>query len=247
MLFQYFSDLHMEFTRGRVPIIKAVAPYLIIAGDITTHGKPDNYQKLFDKIAPLFKYVFFVSGNHDYYHNMTNCLTATDNQIREMIKPYPNVVYLQNQAFLIPETDIVVFGGTFWSQIRPEEVSFVLNCLNDYRMISALTITETNQLHREAIGKLEQTLSNPDYMGKRFIVISHHLPSYSLISEKYKSCMINSAFATEIPLANDPRIVAWFCGHTHEPCEMGKFHVNPIGYPEESNRRVTKYDRVVDV
>lgn len=246
MLFQYFSDLHLEFCKS-VPIIKAVAPYLIIAGDITTHNKPDNYRKLFDVIAPLFRYIFFVSGNHDYYHNISCLLTTTDDQIRDTIKPYPNVIYLQNEAFVIPETDLVVFGGTFWSQIISKEVYSVLNCINDYQCIPSLTISGSTRLHQESLHKLEGTLGNPIYDKKRFIVISHHLPSYSLISPKYKYCGFNSAFATDIPLANDPRIVAWFCGHTHEPCESGKFHVNPIGYPEESRKRPTRYDRVVEL
>lgn len=246
--FQYFSDLHMEFRdRESLPEIPVVAPYLVIAGDITTHRRPDNYQRLFTQIAPLFRYIFFVSGNHEYYHNPTMCLMSTETQIRETIEPYSNVIYLQNQTFLIPETDIVVFGTTLWSQIRPEEASSVLNSLNDYRCIPALTINETTHLHQESLDKLEQTLNHPEYKGKRFVIISHHLPSYSLISPKFKYCTINSAFATDVKLAHDPRIVAWFCGHTHEPCELGKFLINPIGYPEESRHRKTRYDKVVSL
>lgn len=164
-----------------------------------------------------------------------------------MVEPYPNVIYLQNTCFPIPETDIVVYGGTFWSQLCPQEVPQILSSLNDYRCIPALTVTETSRLHHNAVQKLEQTLNQEDYIGKKFVVVSHHLPSYSLISQKYRYCGINSAFATDLELANDPRIVAWFCGHTHEPCELGKFHVNPVGYPEESRRRPPVYDKVIDI
>ena len=42
------------------------------------------------------------------------------------------------------------------------------------------------------------------------------------------------AFATDIPEAEDPRIVAWFHGHTKKAAAVqGRFYCNPVG--EEGN------------
>jgi hypothetical protein len=75
--------------------------------------------------------------------------------------------------------------------------------------------------------------------GKKVIVMSHHMPSYELIDTLYISkqyAMINCAFASDVSIADDSRIVAWVYGHTHKSYQNGKFYCNPIGYPGENKK-----------
>jgi hypothetical protein len=76
-------------------------------------------------------------------------------------------------------------------------------------------------------------------------VISHHLPSYTLVADHYKNLdpPINSAFASEIPEAESPQIKAWVAGHTHTPMKLGKFHVNPFGYPTEAKKQSATFNK----
>jgi hypothetical protein len=66
-----------------------------------------------------------------------------------------------------------------------------------------------------------------------------------LVHPDYHDSPINSAFATDVPLAEDPRIAAWIYGHTHKPNFGPRFFCNPIGYPSENPRAAP--DRVLQI
>jgi hypothetical protein len=66
-----------------------------------------------------------------------------------------------------------------------------------------------------------------------------------LVHPDYHDSPINSAFATDVPLAEDPRIAAWIYGHTHKPNFGPRFFCNPIGYPSENPRAAP--DRVLEI
>ena len=73
------------------------------------------------------------------------------------------------------------------------------------------------------------------------IVITHHVPSRSLIDEKYlKPSMLpyNQWFYCDMDKLFTSNIKCWFYGHTHMPCNKIingiSFLCNPIGYPDEN-------------
>ena len=229
MLFQYFSDVHLEHYKSadRAKFneeIKPMAPYLILAGDI---GDPfsKEYEEFLTMLSPMYTYIFLISGNHEYYNKDIDMET-----IQTKIKniPIPNIIYLNNELFHIPETDITVFGGTFWTNVTPLVQTFIM----DYRMIKGFTIEKSRQLHLQARQALREALAA--FQDKKFVVVSHHLPSYTLINSKYRGNPLNCAYATDVEEAANPIIKAWVAGHTHTPIQQGKFYVNPIGYPREN-------------
>lgn len=247
--FQYFSDVHTEFYMsypGKIHKlhINPSAPYLILAGDI---GIPSNkiYELFLEMISKKFKKIFIVSGNHEYYKLKPNkkryndWMTGVDDSIRKIVSKFKNIVFLQNQLYDIENTNLTIFGGTFWSKINPSER--VSSVVTDYETIPSFTPIISNTLHDKAVASLSQALiDNPT---RDFIVISHHVPQYSLINMRYKYSGYNSAFASDIEISNSPQIKAWFYGHTHIPNESGKFHANPIGYPDENNFKT--FDKII--
>ena len=232
-MFQYFSDVHLEQYKSadRAKFedeIKPMAPYLVLAGDI---GDPfsKEYTEFLTMLSPKYKYIFLIGGNHEYYNDVM-VMDEVHTQIKRI--PLYNVIYLNNEVFHIPYTDITVFGGTFWTHINPEEEAYVQLSIMDYRRIKGFTIEKSRQLHIQAKKTLKEALDAlPD---KKFVVVSHHLPSYSLINKKYLGNPLNSAYASDIEEAEHPSIKAWVAGHTHTPIQQGKFYVNPIGYPREN-------------
>jgi DNA repair exonuclease SbcCD nuclease subunit len=240
MNFQYFSDIHLEMYNEQeaklnklFARIKPIAPFLIMAGDI---GYPSrkSYKNFLNYLSPLYKRIFITSGNHEYYQSCES-VDATDMHIREIVSTFPNIIFLQCEVYDLsqdlPDTDLMIYGGTFWSDISPSEEHVITRSMRDYVHIKDFTVGLSRKYHKTAVAGLENALELHD--NKRFIVISHHLPSYSLIHPRFISSGINSAFASEIPIANDTRIVAWVAGHTHETIQKGKFYVNSIGYKGE--------------
>jgi predicted phosphohydrolase len=242
--FQYFSDLHLEFYHT-LPYFDIFphAPYLVIAGDLG-HAKESSYISFLTHMSTLFEYVFIISGNHEYHSKLriftsnqtevvNSWMNSIEADIRKICAPLHNIIYLQNESFEIPNTNIVIYGTTLWSHIDDCSRHTIKNQITDYKYIPGFTTTHSNILYANNVKQLETTLTHPVYHDKVFVVISHHLPSYTLIHPKFSSFESNSAFASNVSIANDPRIVAWFAGHTHESIELGKFHINPIGYPGE--------------
>jgi hypothetical protein len=159
-------------------------------------------------------------------------MESIEAQIREVTSRIGNIIYLQNEMAILPETDICIYGTTLWSHIKDNERFSVVTQISDYQCIPHMTIDRSNELFRDNVSKLADVLNN--HQDKRFIVVSHHLPTEDLIHEKYRLCKINSAFASQVNIANNPQIVAWVAGHTHTPIIKNKFYVNPIGYPGEN-------------
>jgi predicted phosphohydrolase len=236
MLFQYVSDIHLEISK-KLPTIKPVAPYLILAGDI---GYPTDilYKDFLEMVSKLFEHIFLISGNHEYY-SKDYTMNEIDTIILKICNSYPNIHYLNNTIYEF--NNICIFGSTFWSYIKPDEESFIRMMISDYRCIPDFTPQTSNELYKTAINKLQTIL---DYY-PNVIVISHHIPKNELVVEKYKSSPFNSAFASDIVLADHPNIKAWVYGHTHVPSINGNFYSNPIGYPGENNK--LDYEKVFSV
>ena len=112
--------------------------------------------------------------------------------------------------------------------------------MTDYRLIYGFNPNMSTLYHDKTVKGLCDVLDTHGPHHK-WIVMSHHMPSFDLIDPKYlsdKFSDMNHAFATNIAVAQDPRIVAWVYGHTHTPLQRDKFYCNPIGYPGEN----TKWD-----
>jgi|UniRef100_A0A6C0BKZ3 hypothetical protein len=242
--FQYFSDLHLEFYPILVNFdsfqITPCAPYLLLAGDLGNIFD-STYEEFLRYVSELYRYVFITTGNHEYYRRAQvsparleslEWMQCVDHHLREITSRLPNVVYLQDQMFIIPRTQVAVYGTTLWSRIASYETRDIIHNINDYHQIPRFTPSLSNQLFEHKSDTLRQALS--DHPELIFVVMTHHLPSYQLIDSRYLDYPYNSEFASSLTWSDDPQIAAWVSGHTHTPCESGKYHVNPVGYPNEN-------------
>ncbi len=238
MKIRYMSDLHLELLLSTDvnDITKKITPsdideICILAGDI---GDPysNNYDIFMSHILDNFKKTFVIAGNHEYYNN-DKTIIETNDFLTEYFKD-TNISFLDN-AFE-HYNDYCFIGTTLWSQITDPKYE-----INDVRCIKDLDYIQYNKMNKSCVGFLEDVIKHNESV----IVISHHVPSYSLIDDKYKNsqmepynqwfyCNMDSFIET-----NKNKIKCWIYGHTHMPLIKRIYDVpflcNPIGYKNEND------------
>jgi predicted phosphodiesterase len=229
MKFQYISDLHLEF--GNIIQLTPEAPNLILAGDIGNPGKK-HYSMFIKDVASKFDLVFLVAGNHEYY---TRTLEKTEKLIQSIVSAYPNVHYLQNEAYHFPNSTLSIYGTTLWSAIPITQARTVKKMMNDYTYINGFTVEINNTLHDKAIQTFENTRTM--YPDKEWIVVCHHMPQTNLVDPMYKDSVLNCAFASDVDVFDMECVKAVAYGHTHTSGISGKYYCNPVGYPGENKKR----------
>jgi predicted phosphodiesterase len=99
-----------------------------------------------------------------------------------------------------------------------------------------------NQLNEECIEYLKGALAK---LNTKVVVITHHMPSESLINSKYLEGELrnyNQWFYCDMDafiLEHKYPIACWIYGHTHTPSVSSVYGVpmlcNPMGYPGENS------------
>jgi predicted phosphohydrolase len=241
MKIRYFSDLHLEFIKPhklekfikKIPINKdSIDEICILAGDI---GNPysTNYDVFMKFINKNFKKSFVIAGNHEYY-NKKKTIIETTNFLNEYFTNFDNITFLNNSYEYYENYCFI--GTTLWSNITDPTYE-----INDVRAIPYFDYIQYNELNKICVNFLEETLQNNC---SHCVIITHHVPSYSLINDKYKTSEIinyNQWFYCDmdklIEIKKD-KIKCWIYGHTHTPSNVIineiPFLCNPIGYPNEN-------------
>lgn len=236
MKVQYCSDLHLEFHENFKYIqtlpLEARGDVLIIAGDVAYLNDTTIPNIRFWKWASKhYRQVLMVAGNHEFYNN--GDIAAQGDSWERMLQP--NVGYYQNKVVHIDDTDFIL--STLWTLIPPLDEFAVKTGMNDYRQI----LYHKHRLHPQNIN--DEFEKNLTFIKKavetseaeKIVLISHHLPTFEAIEERYKGNVLNVAFATELgDYIAESRINAWIYGHAHHRTDfyIGETHLvsNPLGY-----------------
>ena len=234
---RYLSDLHLEFIKPNEinKFIKQIPSGMdeicILAGDI---GNPYqyNYDIFIKFISKNFKKTFVVPGNHEYY-NETKTIYETNDFMKDYYQQFNNISFLNNNYEIYDNYCFI--GATLWSKITDPRYK-----INDIRSIPNFDIFEYNKLNKLSVSILENTLQN----NENCIIITHHVPSHTLIDKKYKTIDMqpyNQWFYCNMDKTienNQNKIKCWIYGHTHTSSNVIKngipFLCNPIGYPNEN-------------
>ncbi len=236
MKIQYMSDLHLEF-RDNVQYIKdnefpVTGDVLVLAGD-TTYLRDTTVPnlRLWKTLSKNYRQVLIVPGNHEFY-GYGDVLGYGDSW-EKMLQP--NVGYYQNKVVRIDDTDFIL--STLWSHIRPQDEYFVARGMNDFRQIRyggrRFTTEDFNVEHEKCLTFIKEAVEASD--AKNIVVVTHHLPSYTVVDPCYRGDSLNSAFATELgEYIADSRINVWIFGHSHSNinAQLGNTRLlcNQMGY-----------------
>lgn len=269
MKIQFASDLHLEFydniSRGErffevLLHSNLQADVLVLAGDI---GYPESpiLLKFLKWCSECWKHVIWVYGNHEYYnkkpHPKWRYIQHLSMPEKEEIgkafeEAIPNLHVLHNETLVLPEfPDYIFVGSTLWTDVQPSQTAMLEYSMADFSYIEQkdsmpFTTQEWMRRHTESRAFIEETLETPS---KKAIIITHHLPSYDMILDKYKNSDCNYGFAAHCDsLLKNPSVVAWICGHSHGskkhdtlPC-----YLNARGYPREDSQSTYSPHKLIE-
>lgn len=242
MHIDYISDLHLDFyvrKTGHLEIDRSkverflvkllpekIGDVLIIAGDLS-HENVQSFDSL-HYFSQVYKYVFFVWGNHDYYlvsntksDKYRQNSTRRTEELLQMTDVLPNVQLLEN--YKVYTVDGMRFAGaTNWYSLeRAEDLAFFNARSNDSRLIKSIDIQKAHDKEMY----LYYTLPEID-------VLVTHVPP--LLIESHVKSGSTSCYLNELE-----SVTAKVCvfGHCHERSYYQKgnveYYVNALGYPDE--------------
>ncbi len=235
MKIQYASDLHLEFPQNTKFIqakpLQTKGDILLLTGDIVPFALMHEHTDFFNYVSDHFKMVYWIPGNHEYYHSDIADRCGT---LNEQIK---NNVFLVNNISVVHE-DVKFIFSTLWSKISPVNQWTIEQSLNDFHVIkykgNRFSVAQFNQFHHESLEFIQQELSGEKV--NKTVVVTHHAPTFKNYPEKYKSSTINEAFATELfSFIEQYEPDYWIFGHTHfntPNFNIGKTNLltNQVGY-----------------
>ena len=248
MKFSLLSDLHLEFAS----IELSGGENLLLAGDVfvadyfrRNDAAARSYKKTFNnfiKECAKYKNVYYIAGNHESYHGIYE-------NIHDILRKAfvgTNIKFMENES--VDLGDVVLFAGTMWTNFsnrNPYAMSVAQQNMNDFYLIKhdkdeRFLPIDTVHLHDKTISALRTDMCL--YKDRKFLVMTHHAPTYESVADEYKGNPLNDAFASDLSelILDTPNIKTWVHGHTHTSWDymVGECRVlcNPRGYTSEGSK-----------
>ena len=138
MQLAWLTDLHLNFCPDRVQelldhIDAAEPDVVLIGGDIGEAPDVTGYLKQF---ATLARPVYFVLGNHDFYHGSIRQVRAA---VEELCRRVENLHYLPSAGVVELTSDTALIGHGGWGDARVGDFDGSTVALNDYVLIEELS------------------------------------------------------------------------------------------------------------
>ena len=244
MKIQIASDLHFEFGESnRTPknvihqLKKANTDVLVLAGDITC--RKDIFEIL-KEFSNNFNSVVYVTGNHEHYGTHIDKIREIRNDV---LDSFSNVHWLDDSSCKISGQRFI--GCTLWFPYDPMNQLYEKN-MNDFYSIHEFRSWVYKE-NEASVKYLNENTTEND------IVVTHHLPSYKCVHEKYKYSELNRFFVCDIESTIEERSPKYYLfGHTHEclDFQINKTRVisNPLGYPgENKSDKKFNFAKIIEV
>ncbi len=236
MKIQYASDLHIEFKENwnylKNNPLKVEGDILVLAGDIGYLGD-DNYSlhPFWDWASKSYTQVIVALGNHEFYkfYDIATLKDGFCHKIRENVRCYYNeVVSIDSVAIIV---------STLWANIELEDAYYTEHYVSDFRRImyngEVLTFSDFNREHKRCFDFIKRAVENS--VAQKVVVVSHHVPSFQMLSPEFVGSKANGAFTVELSsYIENSRIDYWIYGHSHRNIDKiigsTKCVCNQLGY-----------------
>jgi hypothetical protein len=215
MRIQYCSDLHLEF-EGNLQYLKqnpweVSGEILVLAGDIAPLHQQYLNHPFFDKISELYRIVFWLPGNHEYYHkDMMEFPFSMNLKVRN------NIFIVNNINFI--HGDVHFIFSTLWASIGKENEQKIERFVPDFKNIQVndknLKVADYNQLHWDSLSFIKKSLHA--FPSLPSVIVTHHLPSKRCNAPAFRHSAYNEAFCTELSdFIHVCGALFWIYGHSH--------------------------------
>ena len=236
MRLTWMTDIHFNFC-GTQQIetflheVKAEKPdAVLITGDIgESHSLVDYLIRIGDTLAVP---VYFVLGNHDYYHsNIANVRRI----IKRVCELHPDLVYLTQEKVIQLTPEIALIGHDGWSDGRYGDFFRSGIALNDYSLIQDLAgaadktalLHQLHKLGNETARHLRDVLTLAQSKYQKIFVMLHPPPFQQAIWYEDKTpgdddeylphfgCKAAGDVLLEFASNHTDNEFIVLCGHTH--------------------------------
>lgn len=245
MKIQIVSDLHIEYKNDDVPdpltLITPSARILVMAGDIGSFYKYEQLKKFLERLCPYFDIVIYVPGNHEYYKQQGYKFEHMDILFKRFAKIQHSIdnLYVLNRSSVQIE-DVCIIGCTLWSEPTVTIPKFIVR-------IPDMNTTIYNQKHQYDLLYIKKMIKYCKENKLKLIVVTHHCPTYSLITSKKKlKDKYISLYASNLDyLLTKEYVHTWICGHIHinfdkKTCRGTRLIGNQIGKPKDNIKDYNK-------
>lgn len=243
MYLRFLNDMHNECGECTVHHLDTDKDtILLLAGDIYDRKR---LMPWLHKLAPRFKHIVMVRGNHDYWNGSMEQVEASQQDYKKQHK-LDNVHLLNCDHVMID--GLIFYGGTMWTDYNKQDpiTRMSFKVMKDYDKIRVanygkrFTPDHGYHLHLKFKSGLKALLEDESLSTRPVFVISHHAPCHLSIADKYlHETVTNGFYVSDLSsmMLDDPRIVLWHHGHLHNVSDymLGATRIicNPIGYPGE--------------
>lgn len=254
-MFQYISDIHLEYMKY-IPYIKKSGDNIFLVGDI---GHPGTYSyiKFIKYCSSVYKNVFVIYGNHEYYSIVkgSNKKIETMNKKEEYAKEFPSNVYFLNNSCVyfnqfketvkikLDKNDNVldyvkIIGSTLWSNKDKKANNFKNIYVNDTELLSYEYECE---LYEKAVVYIINEIKNEPNI--KCILLTHY-STHELCNSKY---LDNKDTNNILELFEHNNLLCCINGHTHTsintfvPGTNIQLLANCFGYKSEP-QNIVNYD-----
>lgn len=244
------SDIHNEFEPWNLEITPADKNnILVLAGDVHPRAGSANWLA---EIAPHFKEIVMVLGNHDYWKDSLDKASA---RLKQSLKKLnADNVHVLDRNVHLTEMDgkqVRFLGCTLWTDFNNADNLTMWDAaqtMKDYKKVRthggtrALNTWDVMAAHKKDKEFLELELAK-DFDGYT-LVVTHHAPSHQSIDPCFKTPQqyhANGSYVSNLDdWILDKSFDYWFHGHTHfsfqYPFGVGELVCNPRGYaPDDLN------------
>lgn len=185
MKLAWATDVHLDmcpeetFEQSFLPAF-ADADGVLLTGDIANGRSIERW--LITLSVKLDRPIYFVLGNHDYYHRS---IASVRESVFARCAREPNLFYLSDGSIIDLGGGAVLVGHDGWGDARLGDFIGCGMWLNDFRTIEDLNTHDRSALmHRlQALGQeagdaLTDTISRAIVRGARRVLVATHVPPY---------------------------------------------------------------------
>ena len=238
MRLAWTTDIHLEFlTPARltdfcIELASSKAEAFLIGGDISQSRGLEKHLRILERT--LDRPIYFVLGNHDYYHSS---IEEVRSKVARISANSPRLHWLPATGAVALDDDTGLVGHDGWADGRYGDYANSNILLNDYRLIEDFRRLNANQrllmlqaLSDQAADFFRRLLPAAFDRWRRVIVLTHVPPFAEAAWHEGKrsdddwlphfSSRAAGDVLRQIMEERPDREMLVLCGHTHSPGEV---------------------------